>query len=129
LTPASPAPSPSADIRALRPEDDVEAQLDLGRRAFGPLDEAGRARRLAALEAAASGGRYYAAFDGPRAIAAAEFNDMLQWWHGRAVRMAGVGGVTVAPEERGRGVGSAGHLVGRGLARLHRRARPSGPGP
>jgi predicted acetyltransferase len=107
LTPASAGPPSSADIRALRPGDDLEAQLDLGRRAFGPLDEAGRARRLAALEAAASGGRCYAAFDGPRAVAGAEFNDMLQWWHGRAVRMAGVGGVTVAPEERGRGVGTA----------------------
>jgi hypothetical protein len=61
LTPASAGPSPSADIRALRPEDDLEAQLDLARRAFGQSDEATRARRLAAVEAAVSGGRYYAA--------------------------------------------------------------------
>jgi Predicted acetyltransferase involved in intracellular survival and related acetyltransferases len=29
---------------------------------------------------------------------------MRQWWHGRAVPMAGVAGVTVAPEYRGQGV-------------------------
>jgi len=32
---------------------------------------------------------------------------MRQYWHGRAVPMAGVGGVKVAPEARGRGVGRA----------------------
>jgi predicted acetyltransferase len=105
LTPAD--TRPSADIRALRPEDDLEAQLDLTRAAFGPLDAAARTRRLAAVQAAVSGGRCYAVFDGPRPVAVAEFNDMLQWWHGRPVPMAGVGGVSVAPEERGRGVGRA----------------------
>ena len=35
------------------------------------------------------------------------FHDMRQWWHGRAVPMAGVGGVKVAPEQRGRGTGRA----------------------
>ena len=97
--------SPAAEIRPLRPQDDLEAQLDLARRAFGPSDDA--AGLLAALKAAAGDGRHYAAFDGPRAVAGAMFNDMCQWWHGRPVRMAGVGGVTVAPEERGRGVGRA----------------------
>ena len=32
---------------------------------------------------------------------------MRQWWHGRAMPMAAVGGVKVAPEGRGRGVGRA----------------------
>ena len=32
---------------------------------------------------------------------------MQQWWRGRSVPMAGVAGVKVAPEERGRGVGRA----------------------
>jgi hypothetical protein len=31
------------DIRPPRPQDDLEAELDLARRAFGPFDEAGRA--------------------------------------------------------------------------------------
>jgi predicted N-acetyltransferase YhbS len=95
------------DIRPLRPQDDLEAELDLARRAFGPFDEAGRARRLAEARAAVGDGRHYAAFDGPRMVAAAGFHDLRQWWHGRSLRMAGVGGVKVAPEERGRGVGSA----------------------
>jgi predicted acetyltransferase len=32
---------------------------------------------------------------------------MRQWWHGRSMPMAGVAGVKVAPEEQGRGVGTA----------------------
>jgi predicted acetyltransferase len=107
LTRAGAGHSPRPDIRPLRPDDDLEAQRDLAVRAFGPSDEATRTRRRAAVEAAVSGGRCYAAFDGQRAVAAAEFDDMRQWWHGRPVRMAGVGGVRVAPEERGRGVGRA----------------------
>jgi len=105
LTRAGAGRSPAADIRPLRAEDGLEAQLDLARRAFGPSDDA--AGLLASLQAAVGDGRHYAAFDGPRAVAGAMFNDMRQWWHGRPVRMAGVGGVTVAPEERGRGVGRA----------------------
>jgi predicted acetyltransferase len=93
------------DIRPLGPQDDLEIEVDLARRAFGPLDDATRPRLLAEVTAAAGDGRYYAAFDGPWPVAAAAFHDMRQWWHGRAVRMAGVGGVKVAPEQRGRGVG------------------------
>jgi predicted N-acetyltransferase YhbS len=95
------------DIRPLGPQDDLEFEVDLSRRAFGPLDEATRPRLLDEVGAAAADGRYYAAFDGPRPVAAAAFHDMRQWWHGRAVRMAGVGGVKVAPEQRGRGTGRA----------------------
>jgi hypothetical protein len=40
-------------------------------------------------------------------LAVAGFHDLRQWWHGRPVRMAGVGGVRVAPEARGRGIGTA----------------------
>ncbi len=32
---------------------------------------------------------------------------MRQWWYGRAVPMAGVAAVMIAPEDRGRGVGRA----------------------
>jgi predicted acetyltransferase len=95
------------DIRPLGPQDDLEIEVDLARRAFGPLDDATRPRLLAEVAAAAADGRYYAAFDGPRPVAVAAFHDMRQWWHGRAVRMAGVGAVKVAPEQRGRGVGRA----------------------
>jgi predicted N-acetyltransferase YhbS len=95
------------DIRPLGPADDLEIEVDLARRAFGPLDDATRPRVLAEVGVAAGEGRYYAAFDGPQAVAVAAFHDMRQWWHGQAVRMAGVGGVKVAPEQRGRGTGRA----------------------
>ena len=94
-------------IRQLGPGDDLEVEVDLSRRAFGPVTEAGREDRLADARQAAAGGRYFAAFDGAEPVAVAMFHDMRQWWHGRAVRMAGVGGVKVAPEQRGRGTGRA----------------------
>jgi predicted acetyltransferase len=95
------------DIRQLGPADDLEIEIDLSRRAFGPVSDAERNERLAETRAAAETGRYFAAFDGPQPVAAAVFHDIRQWWHGRAVRMAGVGGVKVAPEQRGRGTGRA----------------------
>jgi predicted N-acetyltransferase YhbS len=95
------------DIRQLGPADDLDVEVDLSRRAFGPVTEAGRARSLTEAREAAAGGRYFAAFDGPQPVGVALFHDMRQWWHGRAVRMAGVGGVKVAPEQRGRGTGRA----------------------
>ncbi|HTZ25229.1 MAG TPA: GNAT family N-acetyltransferase [Streptosporangiaceae bacterium] len=93
------------DIRQLGPDDDLEVEVDLGRRAFGPVSEAAAPGWIAEARAAAEGGRYFAAFDGPRPAGVAMFQDMRQWWHGRAVRMAGVGAVKVAPEQRGRGTG------------------------
>jgi predicted N-acetyltransferase YhbS len=95
------------DIRQLGPADDLEFDLDLGRRAFGPVTESARPKRLAEASAAAEGGRCFAAFDAGQPVGVASFHDMRQWWHGRAVRMAGVGGVKVAPEQRGRGTGRA----------------------
>jgi predicted N-acetyltransferase YhbS len=95
------------DIRQLGPSDDLEVEIDLSRRAFGPLTDAARAQRLAEARDVAAGGRYFAAFDGPQPVGVAVFHDMRQWWHGRAVPMAGVGGVKVAPEQRGRGTGRA----------------------
>jgi len=47
------------------------------------------------------------AFDGKRLVGSARFHPMRQWWHGRSMPMAGVAGVKVAPEYRGRGVGRA----------------------
>jgi predicted acetyltransferase len=95
------------DIRQLGPADDLDVEVDLARRSFGPVTEAARPRRLGDASAAAEGGRYFAAYDGPQAVGVALFHDMRQWWRGRPVRMAGVGGVKVAPEQRGRGTGRA----------------------
>jgi len=59
------------------------------------------------IEPAVAAGRCLGAFDGGWLVGTALYHDMRQWWHGRAVPMAGVAGVTVAPEYRGQGVGRA----------------------
>jgi len=94
-------------IRRITPDDDVEELLDLARRAFGPFGGEARARRLADAGESIAAGRHLGAFDGGRMLAAAKYFDMVQWWHGRSLPMAGVAGVTVAPEARGRGLGRA----------------------
>lgn len=95
------------DVRQLGPDDDFGIEVDLGRRAFGPVSQAAAPDWIAEARAAAAGGRYFAAFEGPDPVGVAMFQDMRQWWQGRVVPMAGVGGVKVAPEQRGRGTGRA----------------------
>jgi predicted N-acetyltransferase YhbS len=95
----------SIDVRALTDGDDLETELDLARRAFGPFGGAERERRLAGVRMMVGAGRHLAAFDGSRQVASAAYFDMRQWWRGRSLPMAGVAGVKVAPEEQGRGVG------------------------
>ena len=94
------------DIRLFGPGDDIEAELDLRRRAFGPISAAARPHWLALLQACMDAGQMIGVFDGGRLVASARYHNMRQWWHGRSMPMAGVAGVKVAPEERGRGVGS-----------------------
>jgi predicted acetyltransferase len=91
-------------IRAVRLDDDLDAQFDLAERSFGPARRTGRDQRRRAIADPIAAGRTLGAFDGDRPVGAAIFHDMRQWWCGRAVPMAGVGGVEVAPEDRGRGV-------------------------
>jgi Acetyltransferase (GNAT) domain/Sterol carrier protein domain len=52
-------------------------------------------------------GAIIGAFDGGRLVGSARYHLMRQWWHGRSMPMAGVAGVKVTPEERGRGIGTA----------------------
>jgi predicted acetyltransferase len=91
-------------IRPLTPADNGPDYFDLSIRAFGPQDEA---IVRASLAAVVTGGRGLGAFDGGRLVGTALFHDMRQWWYGKAVPMAGVAGVKVAPEYRGRGAGRA----------------------
>ncbi|MEV0388315.1 GNAT family N-acetyltransferase [Nonomuraea sp. NPDC050643] len=93
------------EIRDLTPED-LDAALDLRRRAFGPLDASDIERWRKAVLPVLGEGRYLGVFDGTRLAAAARLRPFTQWWHGRPQPMAGVAGVTVSPEDRGRGVGS-----------------------
>ena len=94
-------------IRPMRAGDDLDAELDLRHRSFGPMSSDARARVRAELADGLSTGRQFGVWDGGQMVGAAMYHDMMQYWHGRAVRMAGVGGVKVAPEARGRGVGRA----------------------
>jgi predicted acetyltransferase len=59
------------------------------------------------VRASIEAGAIVGAFDGSRLVGSARFFLMEQWWHGRSMPMAGVAGVKVAPEERGRGVATA----------------------
>ena len=95
------------DIRELGPDDDPGALLDLSVRAFGPIARPDRPRWQETAGAAIGARQYLGAFDGGRLLAAARYHDMIQWWHGQPVPMAGVANVMVAPEERGRGTGRA----------------------
>ncbi|HEY5360577.1 MAG TPA: GNAT family N-acetyltransferase, partial [Streptosporangiaceae bacterium] len=97
----------SIGVRRLTANDDLEPELDLGQRAFGPFSAAERSRRLVSVRASTAAGRLLAAFDGPAMVASARYFDMRQWWHGRSLPMAGVAGVKAAPEAQGRGVGRA----------------------
>ena len=88
----------------VRPEhlDEVSHVRD---RSFGlSAPEAQEQWRVAAAEFCA-GRRFLGVFDADRLVAAGGLWDFRQWWHGRRIPMAGVAGVVVAPEHRGRGVG------------------------
>jgi predicted acetyltransferase len=110
-------------VRPLRRGDPFEAaDLDLGRRAFGFFSAAEGADRLASVRLSVDAGRYFGALRDGDLIGTARFLDMTQWWQGRAVPMAGVAGVKVAPEARGTGTGRA--LTGALLAEIEARGYP-----
>ena len=91
-------------VRPLTPDFDWDQYIDLTMRSFGPSDPA---MVQPSIEPVVAAGRCLGAFDGGRLVGTALYHDMRQWWHGRAVRMAGVAGVKVAPEYRGQGAGRA----------------------
>jgi GNAT superfamily N-acetyltransferase len=91
----------------MRADDDLDAELDLRHRSFGPMNGADREYWREEMLGCIADGRQFGAWDHGRLVGAARYHDMRQYWHGRPVPMAGVGGVKVAPEVRGRGVGRA----------------------
>ncbi|MFI6323113.1 enhanced intracellular survival protein Eis [Nonomuraea sp. NPDC050556] len=92
------------EIRDLTP-DDLDGVLDIRKRSFGVLSAADREQWRKTVLPQLEAGRYLGAFDGARIAAAARLRGFTQWWHGRPQPMAGVAGVTVNPEDRGRGIG------------------------
>jgi predicted acetyltransferase len=91
-------------IRAVRPDDDLDAHLDLAERSFGPKSPAGRDRWRQWAAGVIAQNRCLGAFIGGRLAGAAVIQDMRQWWCGRSMPMAGGSTVMVAPEDRGRGI-------------------------
>lgn len=86
--------------------DDLDAVLDIRKRSFGLLGVGDAETWRAAVLPTLAEGRYLGAFDGDRLVATARLRPFTQWWHGRPQPMAGVAGVTVSPEDRGRGLGT-----------------------
>jgi predicted acetyltransferase len=74
------------------------------------------------MQACVAAGTAIAVVDGDRLVGSARYHPMQQWWHGRSVAMAGVAGVKVAPEERGRGIGT--DMMARLLADVADRGYP-----
>jgi len=109
-------------IRPVRPDDDMEAQLDLAERAFGVMSPARRDRWRRSVADLIAHGRCLGAFAGGRAVGSAMFYDMRQWWCGRPVPMAGVSSVKIAPEDRGQGLGR--RLMAAVLAEVAARGYP-----
>jgi predicted acetyltransferase len=95
------------EIRPISLDDDFEAQLDLGQRAFGIYSEQQRASWLEVARLRAAQGLFLGAFMDGTPAGAAMLHDMQQYWLGRAVPCAGVASVKVAPEYRGEGIGRA----------------------
>ncbi|HKA68631.1 MAG TPA: GNAT family N-acetyltransferase [Actinomycetes bacterium] len=89
----------------VRPLDlaDLDAVLDIRSRSFGPVAESDVPGWKAIVEHDAA--QFVAVYEGRRLLAVSRYHRFAQYWLGREVAMAGVAGVAVAPEERGRGVG------------------------
>ena len=96
-------------------EADLEQAHALGRLSFGG-DPA------APLPPRRGGRTTWGVFEGDRLLAQASVLDLPQWWGGRPVPMAGLAGVAVHPDARGRGTGS--RLVRSLLPVLREQGRP-----
>lgn len=87
-------------------EDDIDELIDIRVQAFGTLTPAERERAVTVRRRAIEDARALVVRDGGRPVASASWIPFRQWWFGRSLDMAGVTAVVVAPEYRGRGVGS-----------------------
>jgi predicted acetyltransferase len=86
--------------------DQLPEVLGIRDRSFGHLEAARREGWLSNAREFVTDGRYFGVLAGDEVVAAARIWDFDQWWAGKPVRTSGVAGVVVAPEYRGRGVGS-----------------------
>ncbi len=98
-------PTSSPEVRDLT-ADDLDAAFDLRTRAFGAPDDRFRDRWYDLQPRLLASRRLLVVQLDGRLVAYARLLPMRQWWGGRTLPMAGIAGVVVAPEQRGRGVGS-----------------------
>jgi predicted acetyltransferase len=90
-------------VRDLVP-DDHDAALDVRTRSFGPLSDGGRTWWRGLFERNIAARRALGVFAADELVATTRIHAYRQLWGGRALPMAGIAGVVVAPEWRGRGV-------------------------
>ncbi len=86
--------------------DDLAAVFDVRSRSFGRLSDSARGWWDEVQRESIEGHRAIGAFVGDRLLANARVLSYQQFWGGRPMPMGGVAGVVVAPDARGRGVGS-----------------------
>jgi predicted acetyltransferase len=86
---------------------DLDAAEDIRRRSFGPMPADRREIWDAMQTRAVEAGRVLAAYADGTVVGMARIMPFRQWWGGRSVPLAGIGGVVIAPEFRGRGIGTA----------------------
>jgi predicted acetyltransferase len=86
---------------------DIERALQIRNRSFGVLTGAPLDAYADAIRKSIDDGTTIGAYDGDVLVGRALIWRFRQWWGGRDLPMAGVAGVVVAPEHRGRGVGGA----------------------
>ena len=84
-------------------ESDLELALDIRTRSFGPMPESHRDDWFSGRREAIEAGRLIGTYDGSTLVAHAMLRPFRQYWGGRELAMAGVAGVVVAPDYRGRG--------------------------
>jgi predicted acetyltransferase len=86
--------------------DDLDAAFDVRSRSFGLLSPSLRGWWDDVQRECINEHRMIGAFDGDRLLAHAKVRSYQQFWGGRPMPMGGVAGVVVAPDARGRGVGT-----------------------
>jgi predicted acetyltransferase len=86
--------------------DDLDEAFDVRSRSFGRLSAEMRGWWNDVQQESINGHRAIGVFDGSRLVAHARVRSYQQFWGGRPMAMGGVAGVVVAPDARGRGVGT-----------------------
>jgi predicted acetyltransferase len=88
-------------------EADLDEVLDIRVRAFGSMSSHGVEQWRQVNQELVAQERVFGVFVDGRLAASGKARGFEQAWHGRLVPMAGMAGITVLPEFRGRGVGTS----------------------